>query len=274
MYYLNEEEISVAFETEPFDSEFWDVVEMASPMDLSRQLQEALNNQDWQEIENICDNLTHQMTFYSATYIVLPHMVNLLERTIKQQDFDHAFYLIFQLGICLATDISGNHMSRIDGPSLDNYHLAVKKLAGLTKRFINLNLHKIKDMDEQQRGMLLAGALAIFGAREAAFELAMTSDLEELGMMCGEDCEFFEEGFDPYDQDNEHGVVKPAQYEAGKWDGQTFDHASCWTLALADLLGAKRELDALRYFYGEFTCPECGKTKKVIDFMNTYHNEA
>lgn len=274
MFHLNEDEINVAFKTEPFDSDFWDVVQMASAMDLRDQLQQELKSQDWQEIEMIFENLTHQMTFYSATYIVLPYMVNLLEQTMEQQDFEHAFDLIFQLGVCLATDVPSNHAQQITGAALENYNLAVKKLAGLTKRFINLDLQRIQEMDEEQRSMLFVGALAIFGAREAAFELIMYGfDLEEIGMMCGGDCEFFEECFCPYDEDNENGVIIPAEYRAGEWAGQSFEDASCWTLALADLLGAEREMTALRYLYGEFTCPECGKTKKAIDFMITYNED-
>ena len=125
------------FYTEPFESTVWDVVQMASQMDLGTTLQAAIKNRDWDEIGIIFDNITHQMTFYSATYVVVPHMVRLLEQVLEEKDVEHAHLLIFNLGICLATDIPWNHFEEVDSPLLNDYNIAAQKLAGLTKRVID-----------------------------------------------------------------------------------------------------------------------------------------
>ena len=275
MFQLSENEINVPFQTEPFDSTVWDVVQTASQMDLRTKIQEAVQNRDWEGIDIIFQNITHQMTFYSATYVVLPHMVRLLEQVLEEKDVEHAHLLIFNLGICLATDIEGNHFEQTDSPLLEDYNAAAQKLAGLTKQYLNTYIDEIREMDEEQRSMLFVAVLAILGEREAvyvALEQVASGALEEINMVCGGDCEYYEECYEPYEQ-QENGIVLSAEYESGKWDGKSYHDAFLWTSAVADMLGLENQLEVLRYLYGTFTCPECGKTKRVIDFMVAYFRE-
>jgi len=277
MYHLDENEINTEFHTEPFCSAVWKTVRTASSCkDLGAELQAAIENRDWESIEDIFENITHQMTFYSATYVVFPHLVKLLEHIMEEGDIEHAHMLIFNLGICLATDVPENHFEEVDSPLLDEYHAAAKMLAGLVKRYINTNSDEILEMDEVNRNMLLVAALAVFGERELVYvaldELA-SGEMEELPLMCGGDCDFFEECFEPLREDSEIGLIVPAQYKPGKWDGKSYDDAFLWTSALADMLGAKEQVEGLKYIYGTFTCPECGRTKRVLDFMVTYFTQ-
>ena len=273
MYYLDESECNIEFNTESFDSTVWSVVRTAAGSeDLGKRVQAALDSRDQEEIEIIFENVTHQMTFYSATYVVLPHIVKLLEEVLEEGDTEFAFYLIFNLGICLATDTPGNHFEEVDSPLLDDYNAASRKLAGLTKRYINKYHEEIQEMDEEQRNMLLTSVLAIFGEREtASLMVNFCWDMEEIGMACGEDCEYYEDCFAPFD--SEDGTVIPAEYESGTWDGKSFEDPFLWAAALAEMFGAEQELEVLCIVYGTFTCPECGKTKKVIEFMEAYMNE-
>ena len=275
MFQLNENEMNIKFYTEPFDSIVWDVVQKASAMNLKTILQEAVNNRNWENIDIIFQNITHQMTFYSATYVVLPYMVNLLEQTLEDGDVEHAHLLIFNLGICLATDIPENHFEETKSPLLDDYNAAAQKLAGLTKHFYNTYIDEIQEMDEEQRSMLFVATLAILGERAAvyaALEQLASGELDEVNMACGGECEYYEECYEP-GEEQENGIVPMAEYESGKWDGKSYEDAFLWTSAIADMLGLKNQLDVLRYLYGTFTCPECGKPKKVIDFMVNYLTE-
>lgn len=274
MYQLDESEINTKFNTEPFDSAVWDVVRAAGSMD-AKQVQTALADRDWGRIDSILENITHQMSFYSATYVVLPYMVKLLEEVMEEGDAEHVHMLIFNLGICLATDVPGNHFEKVDSSILDDYNAAAKKLAGLTKRYINTSLEEILEMDDS-RDMLLMGALAILGERElvyAAHELLGRGEIDELNLMCGGECEFFEECIDPFDEDSEIGTIVPRQYEPGKWDGKSYDDAFLWTSAIADMFGAEEQVEVLCWIYGTFTCPECRKTKRVLDYMIAYLTE-
>ncbi|MDE7207590.1 MAG: hypothetical protein K2N90_10620 [Lachnospiraceae bacterium] len=275
MFQFSENEINVPFQTEPFDSTVWDVVQAASQMDLRTKLHEAVQNRDWEDIDIIFQNITHQMTFYSATYVVLPHMVRFLEQVMEEGDVEHAHLLIFNLGICLATDIEGNHFEETNSPLLEDYNAAAQKLAGLTKRFLNTYIDEIQEMDEEQRSMLFVAVLAILGERETvyvALEQVASGELDEISMVCGGDCDYYEECYEPYEQP-EDGIVPAEKYVSGKWDRKSYNDAFLWTSAVADMLDLENQLEVLRYLYGTFTCPECGKTKRVIDFMVTYFRE-
>lgn len=272
MLQLNEMEKDIEFQTEPFDSAVWDVLRKASTMDLKTMLQDAVNNREWEDIDIIFQNITHQMTFYSAIYVVFPHMVRLLEQVLDEGDVEHAHLLIFNLGICLATDIPENHFEKVDSPLLDDYNAAAQKLAGLTKHYLNTYLNEIQEMDEEQRSMLFVATLAILGEREAvcaALNQLASGELDEVSMVCGGDCEYFEECYEP-GEEQEDGIIPAVEYESGKWDGKSYEDAFLWTSAIADMLGLENQLEVLRYLYGTFTCPECGKTKRVIDFMVNY----
>lgn len=273
MYQLDEKEINTKFHKEPFESTVWDVVQMCYPMDIRNNLRTSLDNRDWEQIENIFECMTHQMSFYSATYVVLPYMVELLEQVMKEGDVEHAFLLIFHLGICLATDIPENQYEKIDSPILKDYNDAAQKLAGLTKRYINTYIEEIHKMTQEKRSMLLVSAIAILGDRHTAYGLVLSGlDLTEIGVMCGGECQFYEEEFALFEGDEEQTVI-PADYEPGQWNGKFDQDGFAWVSALADMLGAKQELQFLRYLYGTFTCPECGKTGKLIEFMKTYFAE-
>lgn len=275
MCQLKENERNIEFHTEPFDSAVWDVVRKASLIDLRTTLQEAVKDRNWEDIDIIFQDITHQMTFYSATYVVLPHMVRLLEQVLEEGDVEHAQMLIFNLGVCLATDIPGNRFEEVDSPILDDYNAAAQKLAGLTKQYLNTYIEEIQEMDEEQRSMLFVAALAILGEREtvyAALDQLASGELDELNMVCGGDCEYYEECYVP-GEEQEDGIVPAAEYKSGTWDGTSYEDAFLWTSAIADMLGMENQLEVLRYLYGTYTCPECGRTKRVIDFMVTYVTE-
>lgn len=275
MFQLSENEINIEFHTEPFTSEVWNTVQTASRMDLRTKLPAALDCRDWEEIDIIFQNLTHQMTFYSAAYVALPHMVRLLEQVLSEGDVEHAHLLIFNLGICLMTDIPENHSEETDSPLLDDYNAAAQKLAGLTKQYMNTYEDEIQEMDEEQRSMLFMAALAILGERKtayAAFEQLASGTLDEISTVCGGGCEYYEECYEPLEE-QENAIIPAAEYKPGTWDGKSYQDAFLWTSAVADMLGLENQLEILRCLYGTFTCPECGRTRRVIDFMMAYLTE-
>lgn len=277
MNHLEEHERNTAFNVEPFDSTVWEVVSMAGRIDLGAELKAAIETRDWQNIQDIFENITHQMTFYTAVYVVLPHMVQLLEQVMEEGDLEHAHMLIWNLGICLATDIPGNRMGEPDSPLMDDYQAAAKKLCGLVKHLINTRLQDIQELSDEQKSTLLAATLAILGERElvfAAMEAFAAGAVEELHFMCGGGCEFFAECVDPYEEESEIGSILPQEYEPETWDGVSYDDPFVWTTGIAELFGAEEQIEVLRWFYGTLICPECGQTKRVLDYMITYLTEA
>lgn len=147
--------------------------------------QEKLRRLDSEEKEdyriafdNLCENLSHQMSFYEATYLALPYLVQLLERNSKSGSFEWKLTMISELGLCLATDFPE--------------------------------------------------------AKE---------------------------------------VIIPAESVIGKWDGSSYEDTWLWLSTMLDQLGAEEELEILSYYYGTYTCPDCGNQKKVMDFMKGYYFE-
>ena len=108
----------------PFDSELWEVyrgaygnvceevrivigdIENIPPQ--SKLLRLDLEEKNDYEIayDNLWANLWHQMSFYDATYIVMPYMLKFLEK--NKDNFDIQLSVISNMGICLATDIPNN----------------------------------------------------------------------------------------------------------------------------------------------------------------------
>lgn len=277
MIHLEENERNTTFDVEPFDSTVWEVVSMAGRTDLGAELKAAIETRDWQTIQDIFDNITHQMTFYTAIYVVLPHMVRLLEQVLQEGDLEHAHMLIWNLGVCLAVDIPGNRREEPDSPLMDDYRAAAKKLAGLVKHLLNTRLPEIQQLPDEHKSTLLAATLAILGERElvfAAMDSFAAGAVEELHLMCGGDCEFFAECVDPYEEEAEIGSIIAREYEPEAWDGGSYDDPFVWTAGIAEMFGAEEIIEVLRWFYGTLACPECGQTRRVLDYMITYLTEA
>lgn len=55
--------------------------------------------------DNLCENLSHQLSFYKATYLAMPYLVLLLEKKRRAQDFDWQLLIIREAGMILSTDL-------------------------------------------------------------------------------------------------------------------------------------------------------------------------
>ena len=144
------------------------------------------------------------------------------------------------------------------------------KLQELTKQFIKQYEKEIAELDFNERSMLVTVLLAILGDREAAFILTM-SCWDSCYMLC-DCCEYCEEEVVLSDDEAKEAIV-PAETMVGKWDGSSYDDTYLWISNVLNRLGAEEELEILSYYYGAYTCPECGNQKKVIDLMKNYYFE-
>lgn len=219
--------------------------------------------------DNLCENLSHQMSFYSATYLALPYLVKILERDSRFRTFERTLTMLSKIGLCLATDIPCNYREQLaEGEILISYEASILKLQELTKQFIKQYREKIKKLDFNERTMLITAILAILGDREVAFILTM-SCWDECYMLC-ERCEYCEEELILSDDEAKEAIT-PAESMIGKWDGSSYEDTYLWLSNTINMFGAKEELEILSYYYGTYTCPECGNKKKVIDFMKQYY---
>ncbi len=219
--------------------------------------------------DNLCENLSHQLSFYDATYLAMPYLVLLLEKKIKEQNFHWQMMIILQAGMILSTDIPEyNQPKEADIPKeiLESYKMSKDILREKTKEFIEQHLDQIK---EEKKGDLLYFAtalLAIFGDPGAAFGLAI--GVWEQTPVCCTECDYYdddmEDGF--YNEELMKEKIQPAESVIGKWDGKSFDDTYVWFSNFVHQLGIEDEWK-IPYYYGTYTCPECGKKDILIEMM-------
>ena len=225
--------------------------------------------------DNLCENLSHQLSFYGATYLAMPYLVLLLEKKRREQDFDWQMQIIMEAGIILSTDIpyegSEEDEDRVPEEIMESYHLSIEHLKEMTKEFLSQNMDKIKEtMSPSDLQYFCTAILAILGDSQAAFQMVMGS--WEQCMVCCPECDYYDEDMEAdgfYDEEQMKEKVEPAESVIGKWDGKSFEDTYLWFSNLAHMLGMEDDWK-IAYYYGTYTCPECGSKGTLIEWMKAY----
>jgi len=227
--------------------------------------------------DNICAQLMHQGSFYSALYIAMPYLVKIYEYWLEKNDFDWQVLYLTNIGLFIATDNSYNH--QYDGMSLDdideNIRISYIKSIDIIKKraeeFILKNIEKLKKFDRLALCDICIGLLAIVGDREDAFVLDFCHwDICDL--FCN-NCKYIEHE-ENIELDSDIGtdylssIIIPADSVIGQWDKKTFDNTYVWLSNLLYILGDKKAAEKLSYYFGTYICPECGyKSSPVIKLI-------
>ena len=223
--------------------------------------------------DNVCEQLWHQMSFYDALYLALPYLVKLYKKWQKSAGFQMQGMLLTNIGLLLATDVSYNHNANdtetVPEEILESYRQSVEIIREEGKKFWYSYKEQLKQIDEESRSMFGIAMLAMLGDREAAFILTLGSWSQCL-QYCP-NCENLDEDMEMdslFRTDEKRELeqkIKPADSVIGQWDGQTFDNTYLWFSNLLYELGNYKEAEKLRYFYGIYTCPNCGKKGNVME---------
>ena len=228
-------------------------------------------------LENLFESISHQMTFYPAIYLVMPYLVKLLEKRRAENDFDGQLSLMTDMGLLVA--ISNLDCDRdedgIDNEILENFNLSILKLQEITKRFLEQNLDRLKQMDGDSYYKIpfLTSVLGILGNDRKASAVMFMSMWENCYMLCpecedcNEDIEF--ESMDELKEASE-GIV-PAESVIGQWDGTSLDNTYGWFSNLLSMAGEDMHAEFMSYYYGTYECLECGKKNQVMEFMKEYY---
>ena len=116
--------------------------------------------------ESVYQGINHQMTFYSAVYLVMPYLVKLLEQKILSGDIEWAEYCLFNAGMTLASDNMlarrGSRKVNVTKELKRNYRLCVKKLKELARHFYKENKDKLKHNEESFMANLSFKGFRIF----------------------------------------------------------------------------------------------------------------
>ncbi len=243
--------------------------ELVPQMDKIVRLDFEEKGDDRINFDNLCENLSHQLSFYSATYLAMPYLVLLLEKKRREQDFRWQMLIIEQAGIILSTDSSPeeeNCESVIPKEILYSYQISKKVLRSITEEFLARYLEELKKQEKEELKYFVTALLAIFGDPGAAFQLVMGS-WEQTPVACPE-CDYFDEEMEDgfYEEELMKEKIEPAESVIGKWDGKSFENTYLWFSNLAHELGIEEEWK-IPYYYGTYTCPECGEKGILIEWM-------
>jgi len=219
--------------------------------------------------ENLFENLSHQMSFYNATYITLPYIVALLEQ--YENNFLEQFYIISNVGYCIATDIPENHSKedKIEQSILDNYKKSFFILQQKTKKFLFEHMELLNQMSSAEKSEFCTSILAILGDKYFAYILILSA-WDIFYILC-DNCEYCDEELSfSFSNKQELSQITPATYQLNEWDNISFDDTFVWLSNVLSILGEEHLVKILSYYCGTYTCPRCGNQKKVIDFIKNY----
>lgn len=273
----------------PFDSPLWETyrgaygnicpeikllmgAEPMSPQDRLRRLDFAEKDDEQVAFDNLCENLSHQMTFYEANYLALPYMAELLQRKADAGDFRWQVNILSEIGCCLAADIPNAQTQAFEAAMppeiLASYQAAIQRFQELGKNFLLTQSEQLLTLADFDREFLLVGLLGIFGSHALASVLILSYE-DSCGLACTQ-CEYYDE--EVYFDDPEFQACLETKPTA-PWDGQSFDQPQVWLSALLAKLGPTDKLkpELLPYYFGDYTCPECGHKAPLLEFaQNCY----
>ncbi len=239
----------------------------APPVERLRRLDLAEKNDFQIAFDNLCENLSHQMTFYEANYLALPYIVKLLSRKIAEGDFSWQVNIFSEVGCCLAADIPDERSRAFEATLppeiLESYRAAELRIKDYAKKFIINQMNKLQLLNENTREFLLTGLLAILGNHVLA-QVLILSDDDSCGLACSQ-CDYYDEEAYLDDPEIQSRIVLPP---AENWNGQSLDKPQVWLPALLTKFGsgAKLKPELIPYLFGEYTCPECGRRAPLLDF--------
>ena len=219
---------------------------------------------DFQEnMEILAEDLSHQLSYYSATAYVLPHLAALCPRL----SLEEKLFLIAQMGAAVAAE-SEWPLS----PDTEAYRDFLEGLEGLRRETKSLiadphTAALLKDAPELGQQFALS-ALAILGDRKHAYGLYLLSAYcwEEGHAACA--CGWNDELLPLTEQPD---CLKPTVINP--WDGESLEEEAVWFQGLLALAQDEELTPILPLVYGTGVCPECGKREPYWTWLERFMQE-
>lgn len=215
--------------------------------------------------DNLCESLSHQMSFYEAIYLVLPWMVKLLEQKEAEGDLVWQALILGEMGLCLATDVPWNHRrgEEVPGEVLDSYWESAALLGEKAKALLFQRTEDLGRLDQETLSLFCAGLLGLLGDRRAAFALVM-SYWETCYVQCGS-CGYLDEDLVLSDPEQRKKLEPAKRRFWRRWDRKTCADTYLWYGSVLRLLGAREAEEKLAFYCGTYTCPSCGARGPVLE---------
>ena len=221
---------------------------------------------EWQEVTLLLIGLElqEQTKFYEVTYAVLPYYVTALEKRFQERDVRSQLGLIIDAGKLIQPQISKEHSNMIqDAELIRSYEESVVRLQELAKDFWKVNQGYLKLQEKEKKIEYCIAMIAIMGDGMLAGILENNLLADDFCLVC-DACEYCLEQPQQAEKVTLEKIV-PIETAIGKWDGQDFSKTYVWLSNLADLLGITYIKNYLPYYFGSYTCSECGKVSSVMD---------
>ncbi|MEY8386421.1 hypothetical protein AALC17_03865 [Oscillospiraceae bacterium 38-13] len=209
-------------------------------------------------MEILADDLSHQLSWYSATAYVLPHLAALCG-TLSPADQS---FLTAQMGAAIAAEAEcplkeGTEIQR-------EFQEGLTALRPVVAGLIQHHMDVLTAAPADERQMFALSALAVLGDRKHAYGLWYLSGScwEEGPAACS--CGWEDEcvplpSLDP-------AALSP-------WDGMALEDEAVWLSGLLSRFGDTQILPVLPLVYGSVVCPECGKRESYWTMMERYLRE-
>ncbi len=213
-------------------------------------------------MEIVAEDISHQLSWYSATSYVLPHLAALCKRLSPENQV----FLIAQMGAAVAAE----SVSPLE-ENTEAWREFQEGLTGLRPVVVDLiqnHMDTLKAAPEEDRQMFVIGALAFLGDRKHAYNLL------DLSGSCWEECPGactcgWNDECIPLSEETE--FLKPVRI--APWDGKSLTDEAVWVSGLFSCLGDDLILPVLPLVYGDGVCPECGKRESYWAWHNRFFQE-
>lgn len=230
-----------------------------------RRLETAVKTNYELAFDNLLENLYHQMSFYRASWLVLPYLARLMEGWEKEKDREWLFRGIMAAGSILATDVYGE---KPEDDLYVSYRNAILQIRDITISFLAECMDYVLEKDIGLRREFAVSVLAVLGEEKLAFMLFL-SGFESCYIVCPS-CENCDEEIEfGYCEPSEK--IKMAKEPLKRWDGESLKDVKQWVFNLFDLIGDSEGKEKLCYYFGTYVCPECGEKVPVLKGMEEYY---
>lgn len=208
-----------------------------------------------ENIDCLAENLSHQLSWYDATAYVLPH----LARLCGGLSVEDRLYLIAQIGPAVAAE-SLAPLSP-DSEAYREFHEGLTPLAREAQELVEHHMEQIRALPQDLPLFFINSALALLWSREHAYALFLYAPWDELPALCPV-CDWFEECMDFSLEEEPEFVTAGDLNEEG-----------AWLQTLLTEIGGQTLLPRLPYLYGTCTCPECGASGPLWDWIDRWCKE-
>lgn len=219
---------------------------------------------DFQEnMEILAEDLSHQLSYYSATAYVLPHLAALCPKL----SLEEKVFLTAQIGAAIAAEAEWPL-----SPDTEAHREFQEGLAGLNREVKRLitdpNTAALLKNDPELSQQFALSALSILGNRKHAYGLYLLSGYcwEEGHAACA--CGWEDEQLPLAEQPD---CLEPAAIDP--WDGKSLEKEAVWFQGLLTLAQDEQIIPILPLVYGTGVCPECGRREPYWSWLERFLQE-